>query len=80
METNLLDRMLNAYQESKTAINIQLQNKVRVSGRIMAFDSYIIVMEGQKREIVYRHAVASITAIQQEEPKRTAVPSRPVAA
>jgi RNA chaperone Hfq len=62
METNLLDRMLNDYQAAGIAVTITLQNKIRVSGVIKAFDSYIILIEGQKREIVYRHAMSSLAA------------------
>lgn len=62
METNLLDRMLNDYQAAQIAVTVTLQNKIRISGIIKAFDSYIILIEGQKREIVYRHAMSSLTA------------------
>jgi len=61
METNLLDRMLETYLTGQTSVTVALQNKIRVSGKIKAFDSYVIIIEGQKREIVYRHAVSSIS-------------------
>jgi host factor-I protein len=60
METNLLDKMLSSYLSRKTPVTIVLQNKNRVSGRIRMFDSYVIVMENQKNEIVYRHAISSL--------------------
>jgi host factor-I protein len=60
METNLLDKMLSSYFSRKTPVMIVLQNNYRVTGRIRTFDSYVIVMENQKNEIVYRHAVSSI--------------------
>jgi host factor-I protein len=60
METNLLDKMLSSYQSQRTPVTIVLQNKNRISGRIRMFDSYVIVMENQKNEIVYRHAVSSL--------------------
>jgi host factor-I protein len=60
METNLLDKMLNSYLSQKTPLMIVLQNSYRVTGRIRIFDSYVIVMENQKNEIVYRHSVSSI--------------------
>ncbi len=76
METNLLDRMLATYLSSNVAVTVTLQNKIRVSGLIKAFDSYVIIMEGQKREIVYRHAVSSLAASAAEEPKKkSAAPS-----
>lgn len=87
METNLLDRMLDTYLNAQTPVTVTLQNKIRVTGRIRVFDSYVIIMDGAKREIVYRHAVSSITPLLQEEqraqptlPHRTAPaksPSRP---
>ncbi len=60
METNLFDRMLNTYMTEQTAVTLTLQNKIRISGKIKAFDSYVVVMEGQKREILYRHAISSL--------------------
>ena len=76
METNLLDRMLNSYLTEQTPVIITLQNKIRVSGKLRAFDSYVIIMEGVKREIVFRHAVSSLAPQVQEEHKRPAAPSR----
>jgi RNA chaperone Hfq len=72
MESNLLDRMLNTYLEAQTPVTITLQNKIRVSGKVRAFDSYVIVMEGQKREILYRHAVSCVAAAGAQEPRRPA--------
>ena len=77
MEPNLLDRMLNAYLEAQTPITVTLQNKIRISGKLRAFDSYVIIMEGHKREIVYRHAVSSLSPLVQEEQKRTLAAQRP---
>jgi host factor-I protein len=70
METNLLDRMLEVYLTGQTSVTMSLQNSIRVSGRIKAFDSYVIVMEGQKHEIVYRHAVSSIAPNSEIDQKR----------
>ena len=76
METNLLDRMLNAYQSEHTAVTVTLQNKIRVSGKIKAFDSYVIVLDGQKREILYRHAVSCLAPYEPYEQKRPEPASR----
>ena len=80
METNLLDRMLDTYMTGQTPVTVTLQNKIRVSGKIRAFDSYVIVMEGHKREILYRHAVSCISPLVQEEHKRPPAVSRPAPA
>ncbi len=77
METNLLDRMLNSYLSGQTAVTVTLQNKIRITGKIKAFDSYVIIMEGVKREILYRHAISSLAPAHLEDQKRQAVPARP---
>ncbi len=69
METHLLDTMLNTYAAQGTPITIVLQNKSRVSGRVRAFDSYVILLQGQRSEIVYRHAVSSIFPTPAVEPR-----------
>ena len=80
METNLLDRMLSTYQDGQLPVTVTLQNKIRITGKIKAFDSYVIVMEGSKREILYRHAISSLTQQAPIEQKRQPVVSRPAAA
>ncbi len=77
METNLLDRMLDTYLDGRTPVTITLQNKIRVSGKIKAFDSYVVVMEGHKQEIVYRHAISSLTPHLLESRKRQPPVARP---
>jgi RNA chaperone Hfq len=80
METNLLDRMLDQYLTGHTPVTVTLQNKIRVSGRIRAFDSYVIVMEGHKQEILYRHAISCLCPLAQEEHKRQPAADRPAMA
>ncbi len=73
MEVNLLDKMLAAYQEQRTPVTIVLQNRTRLTGRIRAFDNYIIALESAKHEMVYRHAVAHLSpsaAAQERRPAR----------
>ena len=65
METNLLDRMLSSYKTDRSLVTVTLQNKIRITGRIKAFDSYVIVLEGPKGEILYRHAVSSVCPAQE---------------
>ena len=77
MEAHLLDKMLSSFQDAKVPVTVTLQNKIRVSGRIRAFDSYVIIMEGQKREILYRHAIASLSPAVEDEQRRPAASYKP---
>jgi len=80
MEINLLDRMLSAYLTGQTPLTVTLQYKIRIAGKIRAFDSYIILMEGRKSELVYRHAVSSIAPNMPEEQKRPPATFKPAPA
>jgi RNA chaperone Hfq len=77
METNLLDRMLDTYLTGRTFVTVTLRNKIRVSGRIKAFDSYVIIMDGHRQEILFRHAVTCLSPLLQEENKRQPLTGRP---
>jgi len=74
MEVNLLDRMLAAYLEKQTPVTMVLQNKTRLSGKIRAYDSYIIILEGPKGDIVYRHSISSVTPIVRAEVQHQPAP------
>jgi host factor-I protein len=81
METNLLDKMLSTYRSQKTPVTIVLQNNARITGRIGTFDSYVIVMESKRNEIVYRHAISTLlpsVAAEQPQPREQKIaPARP---
>ncbi len=82
MESNLLDRMLSGYVNDQTPVVVTLQNKTRVHGKIKAFDSYVIIMEGQKHGVIYRHAISCLSPFVRQEarqpaPQKTTKP-RPV--
>jgi RNA chaperone Hfq len=72
--------MLDTYLTGRTSVTITLRNKIRVSGRIKAFDSYVIILESNKQEILYRHAVTCLSPLPQEEHHRQTVTSRPAPA
>lgn len=74
MESNLLDKMLTDYQNRNVPVSIVLQNKVSLAGRIRTFDSYVIILEGQKNEVVYRHAVSCIFPAAEREQKKVPLP------
>jgi host factor-I protein len=81
METNLLDKMLSTYRSQKTPVTIVLQNNARITGRIGTFDSYVIVMESKRNEIIYRHAISTLlpsVAAEQPQPREQKIaPARP---
>ena len=82
MDVNLLDKMLTAYKDKGTPVTVVLQNRARVTGKVRAYDNYVLILDGQRTEIVYRHAVSSLltasaaAAAERPAPQRTA-PAKP---
>ena len=72
--------MLDTYLTERTSVTATLRNKVRVSGRIKAFDSYVIIMDSHKQEILFRHAITCLSPYPQEEQQRQQVTRRPAPA
>ena len=77
MEPNLLDRMLSGYVQDQTPVVLTLQNKTRVHGKIKAFDSYVIIMDGQKHGIIYRHAISCVSPFVRQEVRQPAAQKAP---
>lgn len=59
--------MMEEFQAGRSMVTFTLQNKVRVTGRIKAFDGYIIIVENSKQEFVYRHAVSCVASAPPQE-------------
>lgn len=64
--------MLSNYMTGQKPVTVTLQNRVRVSGIIRSFDSYVVIIDAQRLEIVYRHAIASLAEASDDEAKRPA--------
>ncbi len=78
MEPNLLDKMLQTYLAEQKTVTVTLQNKVRVTGKVAAFDNYVLVLDGQKREIIYRHAVSALSLAGTPESRQPVAALKPV--
>ncbi|MCI4626195.1 MAG: RNA chaperone Hfq [Candidatus Magnetoovum sp. WYHC-5] len=58
--TNLQDTYLNVLRKEKVNVTVYLMNGVRLKGMIKAFDSFVIILQEQKQQLIYKHAVSSI--------------------
>lgn len=61
---NLQDLFLNNARKERIPVTIYLMNGVKVNGQVKGFDSYIIMLEDEKRQqnMIYKHAVSTIQA------------------
>ncbi len=59
---NLQDLFLNNARKERIPVTIYLMNGVQVKGQVKGFDSYIIMLEDEKKQqnMIYKHAVSTI--------------------
>ena len=59
---NLQDLFLNNARKERIPVTIYLMNGVKVNGQVKGFDSYIIMIEDEKKQqnMIYKHAVSTI--------------------
>ena len=59
---NLQDLFLNNARKERIPVTIFLMNGVKVNGQVKGFDSYIIMLEDEKKQqnMIYKHAVSTI--------------------
>ena len=59
---NLQDVFLNKVRKENKEVFIYLINGYQIKGMIKGFDNYVIIVEnGEKQQLVYKHAISTIT-------------------
>lgn len=62
-EANIQDTILNTVRKERISVTIHLTNGLPLKGFVRAFDSYVVLVEGDgnKQMMIYKHAISTIT-------------------
>ena len=80
MQENALDRMLEECAEKKAEIGITLKDATFIKGIVKSFDGYVVLMEGEPGELIYRHSILKLSSPAAAQPQPTQAAVRPEAA
>ena len=59
---NIQDNFLNAARKENVPITIHLVNGFQLKGNIRSFDQFTIIIDSMgKQQLIYKHAVSTIT-------------------
>lgn len=59
--TQLQDQYLNRLRKEKIAVTAFLMNGVPIKGRVLSFDSFVVLFEVEgKQQLVFKHAISTI--------------------
>ncbi len=66
-QINIQDQFLNRVRRDKIHIVVELTTGRKIEGVILSFDNFCIILRGEADQLVYKHAVCSISPGQKLE-------------
>ncbi len=60
-QINIQDQFLNRVRRDRNHVIVELINGQKIEGVIQSFDNFCIVLRGEADQLVYKHAIVSIS-------------------
>ena len=60
-QVNVQDQFLNRVRRDRIPVSIELMAGKKVAGIIVSFDNFSLVVRGESDQLIYKHAIASIS-------------------
>ena len=57
---SLQDPFLNALRRQRVPVSIYLTNGIKLQGQVAAFDQYVVLLKNNTKQVVFKHAIATI--------------------
>lgn len=58
---NLQDSFLNTLRKERVPVSIFLKSGIKLQGTITSFDPYIVMLKNVETQVVYKHAISTIS-------------------
>jgi len=60
-QINIQDQFLNRIRRDRNHVTVELVNGTKIEGVIHSFDNFCIVLRGETDQLVYKHAISTIS-------------------
>ncbi len=60
-QINIQDQFLNRVRRDRKHVKIELTTGHQIEGIILSFDNFCIIVRGEADQLVYKHAICSIS-------------------
>jgi host factor-I protein len=60
-QINVQDQFLNRIRKDRSHVVVELTTGRKLEGVIQSFDNFCLILRGKADELIYKHAVSSIT-------------------
>jgi host factor-I protein len=61
-QINIQDQFLNRIRRDRKRVVVELTTGRKIEGVILSFDNFCIILRGESDELIYKHAICSISA------------------
>jgi host factor-I protein len=61
---SLQDQFLNELIRDQISVSIYLLNGIKLQGQIESFDQFVIVLNGNAPQLIYKHSISTIVPSQ----------------
>ena len=67
-QLNMQDQFLNRVRRDKIRVTIELMTGGKLEGEIVSFDNFSLILREEGDQLVYKHAISTISAGRKLEP------------
>jgi host factor-I protein len=60
-QINIQDQFLNRVRRDRNRVIVELTTGRKIEGIILSFDNFCVVLRGEADQLVYKHAICSIS-------------------
>ncbi len=60
-QINIQDQFLNRVRRDRTRVTVELIGGQKIEGIVMSFDNFSIVLRSEGDQLIYKHAISSIS-------------------
>lgn len=60
-QINIQDQFLNRIRRDRSRVTIELTTGRKIEGIVVSFDNFCLVVRGETDQLVYKHAVCSVS-------------------
>ncbi|MFB3886519.1 MAG: RNA chaperone Hfq [Thermodesulfobacteriota bacterium] len=60
-QINIQDQFLNRIRRDRSHVIVELTTGRKIEGTILGFDNFCLILRGEADQLVYKHAICSIS-------------------
>lgn len=60
-QINIQDQFLNRVRRDRNRVTVEMLSGQKIEGIIMSFDNFSLILRGEADQLIYKHAISSIS-------------------